>query len=253
MQFDAATIEQMVQDVLKQLQPVSAPASPPILPAVSVMTTESKPTVPPGAEARADTPNARPQVNLTDRIITADLLKEKISPASQVLIGSKSIITPAAQDFLRLNRITWQRSGTATSSAGLPTPTWQILINSVNESVKKAVAGTWQQRAHVKQELVGTATEAATAVLTAISRAEIKGIIVVTTAAHAVACRVNRHQAVRAAVVTDLRSWSTAETTLQPNVACVDPTERSFMELQNILNRIVSKPAAGPPAGWEEI
>src|SRR4051812_7512876 len=102
MQFDAVTIERMVQDVLKQLQPpakidsqasgatklLSVPAT------KSAVSEEIRKVVVP------------PSLVLADRIITADLLKEKTSPASQIVIGPKSIITPAAQDFLRLNHIT---------------------------------------------------------------------------------------------------------------------------------------------------
>jgi hypothetical protein len=250
MQFDAATIERMVRDVLKQIQPSSAAGST----SQGTSTLLAVPQTKTAVAAAPETQVVPVRVILGDRIITADLLKEKIRPASQLVIGAKSIITPAAHDFLKLNRITWERGTTnpaaSSASAAAPVVGWRIVVSSVNESVRKAVAAIAQQRPQVKQDLVGTAQEAATSVLSAMSRAEVPGIVVVTSNAHAVACRVNRNSLVRAAVVSDLKSWSAVETSMYPNVVCIDPAERSFMELQNVLNRIVSKPVAEPPADW---
>ncbi|MDB5388619.1 MAG: hypothetical protein JWM11_4265 [Planctomycetaceae bacterium] len=248
MQFDAATIERMVRDVLRQIQPASSspPLSSPASPNSTLLL--SVPDKQVEVTRRTEQPIVTPRIVLADRIITADLLKEKAKPASQLIIGPKSIITPAAQDFLRLNRINWERGPTTPAADSIPSVGWRILISSANEPIKKAIAALCQQRTQIKHELVGTATEAATAVVTAMSRGEVPGMIVVTAAAHAVACRVNRQASIRAAAVSDLKSWNAAETSLHPNVVCVDPSERSFMELQNLLNRIVSQaPGADPP------
>lgn len=258
MQFDAATIERMVQDVLNQLQPASSKSAIPDSPAklLSVPTQSLANITTPAAAGVAPIqvkqPASPPRVVLQDRVITADLLRENAKPASQIVIGVKSLITPAAQDFLKLNRITWER-GTSSPTAPTAAPVnWRILGSSVSEAAKKAVAAVCQQRPQIKFELVGTATEAAKSAVAAISRGEVPGVIILASATNVVACKVNRNQAIRAAIISDLKSWNAAETTLYPNIACIDPADRSYMELQNILNRITSKPPADAPAGWDE-
>jgi phage host-nuclease inhibitor protein Gam len=259
MQFDAATIERMVQDVLRQLQPSSSTPATPVTPAklLSVPTQQTinfpTPTAADVVPQKMGQPASPSQVVLSDRVITADLLKEKAKPASQIVIGVKSLITPAAQDFLKLNRITWERGTSSPTALTAKSISWRILGSSVSEAAKKAVTAICQQRPQVKFELVGTATEAAKSAVAAISRGEVPGVIILTSAANVVACKVNRNQSIRAAIVSDLKSWNAAETTLYPNVACIDAADRSYMELQNILNRIVSKPPSEAPAGWDEI
>jgi hypothetical protein len=256
MQFDAATIERMVQDVLRQLQPSPGTSVTPIAPAklLSVPTQQTAaPTVAVGEPAKVEQPASPPQVVVSDRVITADLLREKARPGTQIVIGVKSLITPAAHDYLKLNRITWER-GTSNPTATTATSiSWKILGSSVSESARKAVTAVCQQRPQIKFELVGTATEAAKSAVAAISRGEVPGVIILTSAVNVVACKVNRNQSIRAAIVSDLKSWNAAETNMSPNVVCIDPADRSFMELQNILNRIVSKAPPEAPAGWDDL
>src|SRR4051812_13528324 len=104
MQFDAAAIERMVQDVLKQLQPSASTSATPVTAAklLSVptqkITSIATPTAAVAVPAKAEQPTSPPRVVLSDRVITADLLKEKAKPGTQIVIGVKSLITPAAQD-----------------------------------------------------------------------------------------------------------------------------------------------------------
>ena len=128
---------------------------------------------------------------------------------------------------------------------------WKILLSNVAEHTARAIDVVCQQRSLVQRELVGSATESATAAVTAISRAEVAGVIVVTTAPELVACRTNRNSVVRAVVVSDLAGWSRIQPQLKPNVVCISPQGRGFMELQNIINKVVSGPAPDS-ADWKE-
>lgn len=247
MNVDAATIERMVREVLSQTQP-SAPVRPSSTAASNIP--DKLLTVPSVGTPTQEKPAATNAVMIRDRIVTADLLQEHAKPGSKIVIAKKAILTPAAQDYLRNSRITFERADASAAEASPSLARWKILVSGVTEHTIRAVESVCHQRANVKREIVGSASESAVAAVSAISRAEVAGVIVVTTSPEVVACKANRQTAVRATAVTDLPSWSRVQTQLKPNVVCVSPQARSFMELQNLLNKVVTGPAPAAPTDW---
>lgn len=247
MNVDAATIERMVREVLSQTQP-----SEPIR--ANSAATPSIPdkllTVPSVGTPAHEKPAATNAVMIRDRIVTADLLQEQAKPGSKIVIAKKAILTPAAQDYLRNSRITFERADATTADGTQTSVRWKILVSGVTEHTVRAVEAVCQQRRNVQRELAGSASESVAAAMSAISRAEVAGVIVVTTSPEVVACKANRQAAVRATVVTDLASWSRVQPQLKPNVVCISPQARSFMELQNLLNKVVTGPAPEAPSDW---
>lgn len=246
MNFDAATIERMVREVLNQTQPratvrddtaTTSPTAETLLtvPAVGTPNTENKTTLP---------------AVIRERVITADVLEEQAKPGSKIVIAKRAIITPSAQDFLRNNRITVERQETTQAGGSQDSVTWKVLISGVTEHAIRAIDAVCQQRRSVTREVIGNAIESATAAISSISRAEVAGIVVVTSSPETVACRANRNTVIRAAVVNDLAAWSGIQSQLKPNVVCIGPQGRSFMELQNLLNKVVTGPAPAVPSGW---
>jgi ribose 5-phosphate isomerase RpiB len=247
MNFDAVTIERMVREVLDQVQrpasvrtnavptnntllkvPVAAPVVTPSVPAVVTV----------------------PTVVIRERIVTADVLKDQTKPGSKVVIAKKAILTPAAQDYLRNFRIAIERSDTSPVGNSVAAVRWKILLSSVAEHTARAIDAVCQQQSTVQHELSGTAIEAVSTAVSAISRAEVAGVIVVSAAPQVVACRANRNHLIRAAVVSDLASWQQVQPQLRPNVVCINPRDRGFMELQNVINKVLTSPAPEVPAGW---
>lgn len=245
MNVDAATIERMVREVLSQTQPraavredavTKAPEKLLTVPAVSTTQAESR-----------QTPSA---TVIRDRIITADLLQDSVKAGAKIVIAKKAIITPAANDYLRNNRITFERQETTQYGTSQGSVRWKVLISGVAEHTVRAVDAVCQQRHHVTRDIIGTSAEAANSAISAICRAEVAGVIVVTDSPEVVACRANRNTSIRAAVVNDLQSWSRIQNQLQPNVVSLSPQGRSFMELQNVLNKVVTGPAPIAPSDW---
>ena len=279
MRVDEATIERMVREVLNQVQrPIatSAPAAesshvklkslltvPETRPSTTTVATapiEQRPAEPRPVEQRSviERPPlveqiqiiARPRTVISERVVTADILKHQAQPGGKLTIDPKSIITPAAHDFLRLNKIDWARGASVAGKPAVVETKWMIILSRISEHVKKAVETLSQKRTDVKVEVVGMPVEAAQLAMSEMARASVPGIVILSNAAHAVCCRVNRNKNVRSAVITDLKTWSSVVHSFSPNVVCIDPAERSFMELQNLLNKIVSEPPGLPGSEW---
>ena len=241
MNFDAVTIERMVRELLSEVQrpaPVPPSASSPPKTLLSV----------PAAPMRSV--ERPPATVIRERIITADLLKARVQPGSKVIIGLKAIVTPSAQDSIRNDRIIVERGETAATSGAVSDVRWKILLSSVTDQTARAVDVICQQRNQVQKEISGSANEAAAAVVSAIARAEVAGVLVLTSQPQVVACLANRHKLIRAAVVTDLAGWQQVQPQLKPNVVCISPRERGFMELQNLINKVLTAPAPEQPDGW---
>lgn len=249
MNFDAVTIERMVREVLDQVQHPDNFRTPAASSTGKLLTVPSATTnVTPTPAVPVNVPVAA--VVIRERIVTADVLKEQAKPGSKVVIAKQAILTPAAQDYVRAFRVALERSDTSPAGNSVATVQWKILLSSVAEHTARAIDVVCQQRSNVQRELSGTALEAASAAVSAITRAEVAGVIVVTAAPQLVACRANRNIAIRAAIVTDLASWQQVQPQLRPNVVCISPQGRSFMELQNVVSRVLTSPAPEIPADW---
>ena len=246
MNVDAVTVERMVREVLEQVQrPDSVRTNfaatsntllkVPAAPAISVQVTTGVPSS---------------AVVIPDRIVTADVLKEQARSGSKVVISKKAILTPAGQDYVRNNRIAVERNDISPTGNSVAVVRWKIVLSSVAEHTARAIDAVCQKQNTVQRELSGNASEAAAAAVSAISRSEVAGVIVVTAVPQLVACRANRNVAVRAAVVSDLASWQQVQSQLRPNVVCISPQGRGFMELQNVINKVLTSPAPAVPADW---
>ncbi len=249
MSFDAVTIERMVREVLNQIQP---PASVREVPAPIQKTLLTIPATPVAATKVATAPVA-PTVQavvLRERVVTADLLKENAQPGWKVVIAKHAILTPAAQDYLKNYRIAFERSDTSAAGTSVSTVRWKVLMSSVSDHAVRAVDAVCRQRNQVQKELVGNAAEAAGLAVSAINRADVAGVIVLTTTPELMACRANRSSFIRAAVVTDLTAWPKVEIQMRPNVVCLSPHGRGFMEIQNMVTKVVTGLVPEVPDSW---
>jgi len=211
--MDQTLIEQIVANVLAQLQPAAASR----------------------AEGMA---SLATEVQLDHPIITADVLEDRVRNGQLVQIGAKSILTPSARDWLRENNIRWQRAG-RTSANAVAASRRILLIGTVTPAVRnlrEALTG-W------KQELLGRPAELAEAAVRAIASGDAELVVAVSEAADVVACRANRNDRVRAAVVTSVEHLHLLAEHLGPNVLVINPRGRSFVELRNLLRALAALPA----------
>ncbi len=243
---DQALIEQIVSNVLAQLQPASVRPVVESPKSTTKMETVGKPAVEPQAIVK---PAA---IELTASIITADLLEETARVGQPLRIGRHSILTPSARDWLHTKRVDWSRidklaSGGSASTMGVAR--WQLIVQTVTPTVKALHDGLKRQPDGWKIELVGQAAEAATLAIGSISKAEHDGVAVLSEYAEIIACRANRNERVRAAVISDRKQLELTMRHLGVNVVCINPNGRTFIEMRNLLRDCAAKRPM-VPAGW---
>lgn len=239
-----ALVDQIVANVLAQLQP--APPRPMVEPPT--------PKVQPATVSR---PQA---TELTAAVITADLLAATVRTGMALQIGRKSIVTPAARDWLHTNKVVWSRSGSVAPQSLVATePTvkvvsvgkWQLVIQTVTANVRALQDAFKRQSDGWDIELVGQPQEAALAAVRSISTAERDGVVVISESAEMIACRANRNARVRAAVIADRKQLELASQQLGVNLVCINPQGKTFIELRNLL-RDCAAITPTVPAGWSE-
>ena len=235
-EVDQALIERIVSNVLAQLQPAS------VRPVIEV----------PKSAPKMMAVEKSVAIELTASIITADLLEETARVGQPLKIGRSSILTPSARDWLNTKRIDWSRidklsaggSGTTKGAAR-----WQLIVQTVTPTVKALHDGLKRQPEGWKIELVGQPVEAATLAIGSISKAEHDGVAILSEYAEIIACRVNRNERVRAAVISDRKQLELTMQHLGVNVVCINPNGRTFIEMRNLLRDCAAKRPV-MPAGW---
>ena len=222
--LDSAAIDRIVQNVLKQLSPSAAGVrsevkAAPVKAAVAV-------TVPVARPVAVET-----AVSLADMVITGDLLAERVKTAGgRILVSPKAILTPTAKDYIRIHRLEVVRSagekkGAATKAA------WKLIVVTNASAVDRLypeLGPAWSR------ELLGCPDDAATLVISELSRGEIDGAVILARQSFRAACRANRHEKVRAAAVRDAAEVRAARGEMRLNTIAIDPSGKTYFELRNM-------------------
>ena len=239
--MDQALIEQIVSNVLARLQPAS------VRPVVESPKSTTKTMT--AEKLAVEKPTA---IELTASIITAGLLEETARVGQPLKIGRRSILTPSARDWLHTKRIDWSRiDKSAAGESGMTkgAARWQLIVQTVTPTVKALHDGLMRQPDGWRIELVGQAAEAATLAIGSISKAEHDGVAILSEYAEIIACRANRNDRVRAAVVSDRKQLELTMQHLGVNVVCINPNGRTFIEMRNLLRDCAAKKPVAL-AGW---
>lgn len=222
MQFSEELVNQVVANVLSTLSQQGQGGQ----------TTASVPPVP--------TPDA--SVVLSEKVITADLLAEKAKGHAAIGIAAGSLLTPSAKDYLREFKVSVHRATTATtpSITGQGSP-WRAIILSNSTAVENALT-TIEQQTGVRwsQELSSSLEESVKEAVSSLCRADATGVVLFAAAAEKAACLANRNQKVCAAAIQNVNHLRTVITQMSPNLICVNPEQKSFMELRNLMKTFVN-------------
>lgn len=227
MTFDAAYIDQIVQNVMREMKSrVTVPA------AVSAPAAGSQ------TSTNSTTESAVP-LSIAAKVVSEDVLVAARATGKPITLLAGAIITPSGKDFIRKNGITIAGS-TLNKPATVSTGTFVVVgSNSVCQSA--ASASGW------KVSAVSGEHDAALAASQAL-----KTSITVTCGGEPsiVACLLNRNPDVRAAVITKATNLNTLTTVMSPQVVCLDSSGWSFGDILKLLR---SLSAAIRPQGWKEI
>ncbi|HBH51109.1 MAG TPA: hypothetical protein DDY91_04365 [Planctomycetaceae bacterium] len=225
---------------------VTTPAPAPITPTVSVA------VVPPGAVSSgaglpaSSPPAATPpattavadEVTILDRVITAEVLLRDLRGARRVVIAPKALLTPTANDVIRSRRLEVVRQSAQPRTAGVARRRWLVLLGQSMPAVSAAVAAWRASGGVVESALVGASAEAATRAISAVCRGEAEEVLVLSTQPEGIACLVNRNEAVRGVVLSDLPAISRLRESLRPNVWVVDAAPHGGFDLSSLLTQL---------------
>lgn len=187
-----------------------------------------------------------------ETVITEETLEKRSNGQRRIQIGRQSILTPSARDYLKSHEIEWIRH--SESGSGIPTGgNWMAVIVHPNprisvslDDLERSGRVRWQRKLIEKQD------EAVALAVGALCEGEISGVVIFSEAAPSAACRANRNSEVRAATVDDVRSVRSVKDQMGANLISIDPGEKSFFELRNILREFTSGEPPAVPADWNE-
>lgn len=217
-------VSEIVQQVLKQLQhPVANVRHQPDRSAVAQSNDVAIPLV-------------------QDAVVTADVLEVQAKNESRIQINSRSLVTPAARDWLRENGVEWCRSEKASATnSGDSTNKQRCKVLVVNEfanlqTIVKGLATAGQNCWSL--ELANDNSAATEQTIQELCRSEVDQIVVVSLMPERVACDVNRNRRIRAAVIETASRLQTISQNMKTNCLCINPAGKSYFELRNLMRAI---------------
>lgn len=190
---------------------------------------------------------------LSERVITADVLEQhqgagRSGRSLRFRIQPKALLTPAANDWLREHKAEITREANTATGRSTTSAAWTILIGTHSPVVENAVSDVARRLStHCRRELCSSTAEAVEQAISRITRGEQQGVVIFTDRPALAACIANRQPAVRAAAICGRQLDNALLTGLDPNVLCLSPAERTFIELRNMLEATVRRVPA--PAG----
>lgn len=222
--LDSTAVDQIVANVLRQLSAVGGD--------LREARGERRET-----KAIADSPLSSLVSTLTDRIITGDLLTEKATGATQIIIPDKAILTPTAYDFLKASKAQLIRSSAAGAKTGTAKTdsaitSWKLVTVTSTPAVARF---SGELGAGWSKEILGCPDDAASLAISTICRGESGGVVILSKQHFRAACRANRNDKIQAIPVSDPAGVKSAREQLRLNVIAIDPTGRSYFELKNTI------------------
>ena len=196
------------------------------------------------------------KVALSEKVITADVIKSRINGAKSIHVSTSAIVTPSARDFLRAHDIEChtqtQTSNSETKQQSNRRTRWKLVISHTSDTVEGVIEDAIRREdTDWSKELASDCREAAELGVSLICRSDADSVVVLARAATGVACLANRNKKVRAAAVKNADDVAAAKAEIGANLIAVNPDGNSFFELRNILKTFASGGPSKPPAVWD--
>lgn len=238
MSVDLRTVDEIVQKVMDQLRSSAKSATPSSAPvsAPAVIT-----PIPPANE----------RLVLSERVITGAILEERLSREKILVIAPRAIVTPTAQDILRQREIRLVREGGAKESSASQGK-WKILLSAATPEAQRAAGDLLNKGEIASREVVACTQDAIKQAVTALSRAEVDGIVGFVREPIRAAAQANQSGKIRAAAIANVSMLDEARTELSPNLIWINPQKRSWFELKTLLSACVGGGKPTLPKGWKE-
>lgn len=219
---------------------VTAPVVKPVVVATPVVSQPALVTQPAAVDAGVAV------LVLNERVITGALLENKGRGAKRLAVLPGAVLTPSARDFVRKHGIEVTKDAGSAAKAATPGEAvrWRLLVSKAGPGVIAAADAWVAECGWRKQELVGTAREAAVKAVSLVATAEVAGVIVLTDRVDEVTVLANRNEKVRAVGGQSVKGIQTSIEMVGPNLFVIDPSQRGLFELRQMLKAVV---AGGKP------
>ncbi len=176
-----------------------------------------------------------------DAVVTADVLEQKVKNESRVQINARSLVTPAARDWLRENGVEWCRRENGATNPENETNKQRCKVLVVNEfsnlqTIVNDLAAS--SRNCWSLELANDNCSATEQTIQELCRSAIDQIVVVSLVPERIACDVNRNRRIRAAVIETASRLQTISQNMKTNCLCINPAGKSYFELRNLMRAI---------------
>lgn len=239
MNVDPQQIASIVQAVLQQLQqamPTAAPVAPVNLaPLATGPSTTSPVTTGPVAPVGS--------LQLTDRVITWELIRGRLSGIQSVEVGPRAVVTPLVRDELRRAGIRLERGGALKAAQPTAAPIAGLLVLDETrwtaDAVVRGASTTWQVARGLDELLAPLRTS---------SGGMDRHAVVVTPRWAEVAWQVGRDTGLPTVAVHSVATLEQAWRQLQPQVLVVNSSQASLPAVQAILQAYATLVRSVTPA-----
>lgn len=176
-------------------------------------------------------------VELTDRVVTAEVLQTLPPGVRAVVVPPQAIVTPAARDVAGLRGLRIERTAPTAGAPSAGNSTLRSLLIQVHHTA--AVARLWDDlQATWRRELLGCPDDAARLAIAEVARGAAATVVILAEPAHRAACLANRHERVKAVAIHDTADVAVVRRQLRANVWCLNPLDKPWFELRRIFQSL---------------
>jgi ribose 5-phosphate isomerase RpiB len=185
---------------------------------------------------------------LDDKVISEATLGDRLKGIQRIVVSARAVVTPSARDLLKEKNVTLVRALKAAKSG-----TAQLVVGS-NETtfdaaglVQKLSRRGIQAQQNAGRDLARLTSEMAEHV--AVGQ---KIGVLITAQTAAALCLANRRRGVRAAMVENRGELNQVLQAIGANLLVIDPTRRSPLEIERLIEAFAAVPAPQCPAQWKD-
>jgi uncharacterized protein with beta-barrel porin domain len=195
----------------------------------------------PAAVPTSGLPPTSAPVELTQRVITEDVLARQTGPGGTIVIPVGAVMTPSGKDYIRRHGISVSSSSqtaTSHSTGGLA-----LVVGDIQGLSAPAASAGWT---------VMTAAGDFDAANQVAQECRDQPVVCCSTQPSVIACLVNRNTQRRAAVVTSRTCLTELFNDMNPDTVCLTTVGWSFSQLLRMLKQLSGQSPA-VPSGWKEL
>jgi hypothetical protein len=181
------------------------------------------------------------------RLLAEEDLRRHLTSQREIVLGTKTIVTPLALDFLKGKRVAIRRDDKA-GDKGVSMGTWGIAVEAPSPVVAAAIQALLQdgRMLTVMEYVRGDVVDWIRSIAHQVVQRQAPGAVVVSEQPSLAACIANKVPGMRAASVSQTSEIGALKAVLSPNLFALTAAGRTFFELRQMLKLATASPPACP-------